>query len=376
RLTAETSTRLSGYDFANTFDGAGNALEFRDEAHTYNADNQLVGPGTYAYDGNGNPTTWGGTALTWDVENRLTAYGSALTAGYRGDGLRAWKDDGTTRTYFLYDGINVLCELDSSGTVIASTTHGAHGLLSRGSTQYQFDPLGDAVLLLDGSGAVTAHQLHDAWGNPLMTAVGPHGYRARYGYYTDQETGLIALAYRYYEPGVGRFLNRDPVGFEGGVNLYGYVAAEPIAAVDPDGLLLLGAIWGFTKSLCQQLAEMLCGKRSALSVSKGLWNLFLGALGDMVVPGADASAAASAVLGAIVGTGGDIIADAYDFWQDPYAGGGRGLSPIVRDALVGLITGALAGLAVDAGYSAALPAAAAGGCIMGLVIGLSNCSQC
>ncbi|NUQ02028.1 MAG: RHS repeat-associated core domain-containing protein, partial [Armatimonadetes bacterium] len=99
----------------------------------------------------------------------------------------------------------------------------------------QFDPLGDAVLLLDGTGAVTAHQLHDAWGNPLMTAVGPHGYRARYGYYTDQETGLVALAYRYYAPGVGRFLNRDPVGFEGGVNLYGYAVNHPVGAHDPSG---------------------------------------------------------------------------------------------------------------------------------------------
>ncbi|NUP99517.1 MAG: hypothetical protein HUU35_06650, partial [Armatimonadetes bacterium] len=51
---------------------------------------------------------------------------------------------------------------------------------------------------------------------------------------TDQETGLIALAYRYSEPGAGRFLNRDPGG-EGGVNLYGYVGAKPVDAVGPDG---------------------------------------------------------------------------------------------------------------------------------------------
>ncbi|NUP99196.1 MAG: RHS repeat protein [Armatimonadetes bacterium] len=68
--------------------------------------------------------------------------------------------------------------LAASGAVIASTTLGAHGLLSRGSTQHQFDPLGDAVLLLEGTGAITAHQLHDAWGNPLIAAAGPHGYRA------------------------------------------------------------------------------------------------------------------------------------------------------------------------------------------------------
>ncbi len=89
QLTLEDSDRNGGYSDANVFDGAGNATTFRNASKTYNADNQLTGPGTYVYDGNGNPTTWSGTSLTFDVENRLTGYGTALTAGYRGDGLRA-----------------------------------------------------------------------------------------------------------------------------------------------------------------------------------------------------------------------------------------------------------------------------------------------
>ncbi len=100
---------------------------------TYDADNQLTGPGTYVYDGNGYPTTWSGTSLAFDVENRMTAYGTTLTAGYRGDGLRAWKNTASGQTYFLYDGISVVCELDAGGNVIAGSTHGAAGLLSRGS---------------------------------------------------------------------------------------------------------------------------------------------------------------------------------------------------------------------------------------------------
>ena len=42
----------------------------------------------------------------------LTAYGTLLTSGYDGDGLRAWKQKGaaTTRVYFLYDGGQPVCE--------------------------------------------------------------------------------------------------------------------------------------------------------------------------------------------------------------------------------------------------------------------------
>jgi hypothetical protein len=46
----------------------------------------------------------------------MTSYGSVLTAGYNGDGLRAWKKL-TARTYFLYDGMVPVAELNSSGSV-------------------------------------------------------------------------------------------------------------------------------------------------------------------------------------------------------------------------------------------------------------------
>lgn len=263
QLTLEESDRVSGYSYANAFDGAGNATTFRNDPHSYNDDNQLTGPATYVYDGNGNPTTFGGTSLSFDPstslrtgsENRMTGYGTALTAGYRGDGLRAWKQPGGgSKTYFLYDGISVLCELDNTGTVSAASTYGANGLLSRGSTQYQFDPLGDAVLLLDGSGDVTAAQGFDAWGNALVTATGPFGYRARYGYFADAETGLVALAYRYYAPGVGRFVNRDPLFPLVQSSLYVYVRNTAVDQIDSAGLFPWAFVGNFVRMVCKWLA--------------------------------------------------------------------------------------------------------------------------
>jgi putative toxin of predicted polymorphic toxin system len=52
----------------------------------------------------------------------------------------------------------------------------------------------------------------------------------------DQETGLLLLTNRYYDPGTGRFLTRDPLGSAGGMNLYGYVGNGPLAVADPSGL--------------------------------------------------------------------------------------------------------------------------------------------
>ena len=121
QVTQEQSTRNGGYTNTFGYDSAGNATSFKGVANTYNTKNQQTGTG-FTYDGNGNPTTYNGITLTFDPEDHLTSYGNALTAGYRGDGLRAWKQSSTGRTYFLYDGTLPIIELDSSGCVIATNS--------------------------------------------------------------------------------------------------------------------------------------------------------------------------------------------------------------------------------------------------------------
>jgi len=49
-------------------------------------------------------------------------------------------------------------------------------------------------------------------------------------------SGLYYYGLRYYEPNLQRFINQDPIGEEGGINLYGFVYNSPINFVDPDGL--------------------------------------------------------------------------------------------------------------------------------------------
>jgi RHS repeat-associated protein len=52
----------------------------------------------------------------------------------------------------------------------------------------------------------------------------------------DPETGFYNYRARYYAPGLGRFVSEDPIGFKGGLNLYGYVDGDPVNWADPSGL--------------------------------------------------------------------------------------------------------------------------------------------
>src|SRR3990172_11280329 len=57
------------------------------------------------------------------------------------------------------------------------------------------------------------------------------------GQYYDQETGLHYNYFRYYDPTTGRYVTPDPIGLEGGINLFVYVANNPVNSSDPEGLV-------------------------------------------------------------------------------------------------------------------------------------------
>ena len=62
------------------------------------------------------------------------------------------------------------------------------------------------------------------------------------GYCYDAETQLYYVRNRTYNPILGRWIQRDPIGYSGGINLYGYVKGRAAAAVDPDGRVGVGVI--------------------------------------------------------------------------------------------------------------------------------------
>jgi RHS repeat-associated protein len=89
------------------------------------------------------------------------------------------------------------------------------------------------------------HNEYDPYGQVTQT-VGSLASDFQYaGYYFHAPSGLNLTLTRAYSPTLGRWINRDPIGEDGGTNLYAYVDNEPIQATDPYGLQAVqGAIIG------------------------------------------------------------------------------------------------------------------------------------
>jgi RHS repeat-associated protein len=126
---------------------------------------------------------------------------------------------------------------------------GADGLVSdHAGTQsrfYLFDSPGDARSLLDPNGNLLASAAYAAYETPIGTPLPstPFGWQGHAGCYTDSETGLVFMEARYYSPSLGRFLSRDPIGFDGGINPYAYCYGDQGNYEDPEGtdiLFLIG----------------------------------------------------------------------------------------------------------------------------------------
>jgi len=121
-----------------------------------------------------------------------------------------------------------------------------YALMYNGVTYYYIlNGQGDVVRLVDSTGSVVASYEYDPYGKILsatgsMAEVNPLRYR---GYYYDSETGFYYVNSRYYDPGVGRFLNGDTVSYLGvngdltSFNLFSYCGNNPVVRVDVGGYL-------------------------------------------------------------------------------------------------------------------------------------------
>ncbi|GMU53255.1 MAG: hypothetical protein AMXMBFR33_24010 [Candidatus Xenobia bacterium] len=104
------------------------------------------------------------------------------------------------------------------------------------------DGTGSVRLVVDEAGDVAAEYDADEFGNPFTPGgsdptvsdqkwLGGLGLKDEVG-----QTGLYYVRQRFYDPTLGRFISRDPIGFRGGLNRYVYARNNPINRVDPSGL--------------------------------------------------------------------------------------------------------------------------------------------
>jgi RHS repeat-associated protein len=104
---------------------------------------------------------------------------------------------------------------------------------------YHADGLGSITTLTNHMGHKVQQYAYDSFGNIKFTPF-PHWIKQPFTYTGrefDYETGLYYYRARYYDPQAGRFITKDPIGFEGGdYNLYVYVQNNPLRYLDSFGL--------------------------------------------------------------------------------------------------------------------------------------------
>ena len=221
----------------------------------------------YQYDANGNLTNDGRMVYYWNDENRLVAVRDAKTGAliqenrYDGLGRRRERiqssvaggdDPGSTNRYF-YQGWLVLAVTDGAGYMLETYTHGADlsgrvgggaggigGILAStqagGAAYYHYDFNGNVVNVSSSNQIQLAQYTYSPFGEVLLHE-GP--VNSRYQFSTKEyeaSTGMNYYGYRHYSPSLQRWINRDPIGEQGGLNLHVYVSNDPVLGVDPIGL--------------------------------------------------------------------------------------------------------------------------------------------
>ena len=262
-------------DGTNTFTAVGQDGAGRTDSHTVAV--RLPANAGYQYDGSGNLTSDGALTFTYDWDGRLESYQVPyvwkVSFFYDGLGrLRFTRDEVwesgqgwviRDEKRYVYDGSLVMQErdqhnvptvtytrgLDLSGTC-CDALGGIGGLLARtdhsaliaGAAEphayYHADGSGNVTMLVDSLDRPVAQYLYDPYGN-LVGQSGPLAEANVYRFSSkeyDARSGLYNFGRRFYAPSLQRWLNRDPLGIEGGLNLYAYVGNGPVNRFDPWGL--------------------------------------------------------------------------------------------------------------------------------------------
>lgn len=232
-----------------TYDPAGNRASASANPGSWSYDNlnRIVSSpfGSSTHDLAGSRLTGPSQTLTWDVTNRLTGL-NGVTHRCRVDGMRVQKVAANGDTYrWHYDAQMPVEET----RVVGSQTTIMRNIVGPRGIDIQFDganaafPLydthGNSKALLARSGSTfttTAWRQYDVWGS-LRTGSALGGASQRYcanlGHVTDDESSLIYMRARFYEPWTGRFVNEDP-GCDGR-NWYIFCSNDCVNNVDITG---------------------------------------------------------------------------------------------------------------------------------------------
>lgn len=342
----DASTAAYGYDTIGQLKSSDSSINTEDRGYVYdaawnlntrtnngvttafavNVENELTSVGGVGctYDANGNITSDGTRSFSYNEENQMVSVssGSSYRYDYVYDGFGRMRkrltylwSSGAWSLYYedrlLYDGRLVIQERNNSDLPLVAYTRGwdlsgsfegaggIGGMLARShaysagswSTHhgYHSDGGGNITAMVSTAQALSANYKYDPYGNLISssgTMSGANSYRFSSKDF-NPTTGLSYYGFRFYHPALQRWLNHDPIGEAGGMNLYGMIGNSPVNRLDPYGLC-------FTPETAMDVASMAMGAAS-FGENLGLGNYWSAAL-DLLGYGIDSVAAVTPLI--------------------------------------------------------------------------------
>ena len=274
-----TNALMNADAFAYAYDSIGNRVDCSvgsvSQSYVANELNQYTSisnstppaPSSLLYDLDGNLLSYNGWTFSWNGENQLIQASNAtmiVAFKYDHQGRRFEKTvNATNTTRFVYDDWAMISEISNQNSSITTNSYvygldlsqslqgagGVGGLLCVVSKAQSLEPKaffpcydanGNVTDYVSTNGTVVAHFEYDAFGNTTSESIAqglmPNAFSCRFSTkYFDSETSLYYYGFRYYNPEMGRWLSRDPIGAWGGVNLYTFTVNSPYSFIDPLG---------------------------------------------------------------------------------------------------------------------------------------------